>query len=125
MLNIKKTLTKILGHAIMEQGTSGIWTYRKWADGTAECWAYTNKSVTGVNTPAPFSGYNYDCGAFAFPTGLFIAVPSATVNGRKGGNYTCVSYVNASITQIAIELQSSISGTDTCHLYIHAIGKWK
>lgn len=26
---------------VVEQGTSGIWTYRKWNSGIAECWGYT------------------------------------------------------------------------------------
>ena len=26
------------GDYIVEEGTSGIWTYRKWASGIAECW---------------------------------------------------------------------------------------
>lgn len=29
---------------ISETGTSGVWTYRKWSDGTAECWG--SKAVT-------------------------------------------------------------------------------
>ena len=31
---------------VVEQGTSGVWTYRKWASGLAECWGeYTNNEV--------------------------------------------------------------------------------
>lgn len=31
---------------VVEQGTSGIWTYRKWNSGIAECWGlYTTGSV--------------------------------------------------------------------------------
>ena len=30
---------------VVEEGTSGIWTYRKWASGTAECWG-TSPEVT-------------------------------------------------------------------------------
>lgn len=28
--------------AVVEQGISGIWTYRKWKSGVAECWFNTN-----------------------------------------------------------------------------------
>ena len=31
---------------ITEQGTSGIWTYRKWHSGIVECWADTTLSPT-------------------------------------------------------------------------------
>ena len=41
---------KLKGHKIadfsVEQGTSGIWTYKKFADGTAECWCKTKINVT-------------------------------------------------------------------------------
>ena len=33
---------------VVEQGTSGIWTYRKWSSGIAECWgaqSYSNIAV--------------------------------------------------------------------------------
>lgn len=46
---------------IVEQGTSGIWTYRKWNSGIAECWGRVincsipaNWSTTGVNIALPF-----------------------------------------------------------------------
>lgn len=110
---------------IVEQGTSGIWTYRKWNSGIAECWGEYDKSVTGVSMTAPFSGYNFDLGTIPFPTGLFNAKPVCTVSGRKNGNYTCVSYSNPSSTGISVEFQSSVSGTATCEAHIHAKGKWK
>lgn len=110
---------------VVEQGTSGIWTYRKWNSGIAECWGEYDKSVTGVSMTAPFSGYNFDLGTIPFPTGLFNAKPVCTVSGRKNGNYTCVSYSNPSSTGISVEFQSSVSGTATCEAHIHAKGRWK
>lgn len=47
---------------IVEQGTSGIWTYRKWNSGIAECWGRAGNnsipsgwSTTGVNLALPFT----------------------------------------------------------------------
>ena len=34
---------------VIEQGTSGIWTYRKWASGIAECWGNTSISTYNDN----------------------------------------------------------------------------
>ena len=46
---------------IVEQGTDGIWAYRKWNSGIAECWGRAincsipaNWSTTGVNIALPF-----------------------------------------------------------------------
>ena len=119
------TATCGLADFIVEQGTSGIWTYRKWNSGIAECWGEYDKSVTGVSMTAPFSGYNFDLGTIPFPTGLFNVKPVCTVSGRKNGNYTCVSYSNPSSTGISVEFQSSVSGTATCEAHIHAKGTWK
>ena len=45
-LNMNKLLNKENNDYIVEQGTSGIWTYRKWASGIAECWGRE-----GIMTP--------------------------------------------------------------------------
>lgn len=35
---------------IVEQGTSGIWTYRKWNSGVAECWGSTAATTVSIST---------------------------------------------------------------------------
>ena len=37
--------TQAMADYIVEQGTSGIWTYRKWNSGIAEFWGYYSKTV--------------------------------------------------------------------------------
>ena len=41
------------GDYVLEQGTSGIWAYRKWASGVAECWLESDLSLTG-STPVSY-----------------------------------------------------------------------
>ena len=38
------TTSTIMGDYVVEEGTSGIWTYRKWNSGIAECWGTTSIS---------------------------------------------------------------------------------
>ena len=68
--------------SLVEQGEDyNGWTYRKWSDGTAECW--TQKSFTinvttawgSMYTSGTISGSN-----IAFPTGLFIETPNVQVS---------------------------------------------
>jgi hypothetical protein len=40
---------KLLGDFVIDQGTSGIWSYRLWKSGKAECWGYLSHN-TAVNT---------------------------------------------------------------------------
>ena len=113
---------------ITETGTSGIWTYRKWSDGTAECWgthSWTISSWTGWGS----TYYSTYSGNISYPSGLFNATPTVTADGhastedcwlagRSGGSSTQTpSYF----------LMRSSSGTNniTGYLYIHAIGKWQ
>lgn len=73
---------------IVAQGTSGIWTYRKWSDGTAECWG--KKDFT-VNVATAW-GSMYASGAISgsnisFPYNLFIEIPvvNASLLVRSAG----------------------------------------
>ena len=75
MLDVKKLLSKILNSPfIVEEGTSGIWTYRKWSDGVAECWGSYTATISHNGTV--FGGYAYYV-VVNFPSGLFSALPSA------------------------------------------------
>lgn len=44
---------------VVEMGTSGIWTYRKWRSGLAECWG-TFKHTTAINEPIAGGMLFYD-----------------------------------------------------------------
>ena len=73
---------------VSEQGTSGIWTYRKWASGIAECWARI--TISGLNLTRQFYS-NYIApagqtqGGEAFPF-TFTEIPSVnmTLNNLNG-----------------------------------------
>lgn len=127
--DLKAVLDEVLPNTsvdyIVEQGTSGIWTYRKWNSGIAECWGTKTATLTGSSAVAPFSGYCYAFGAIAFPSALFNATPVVNVNGKRSSNYVVVSYCSPSSTGVSVELQSSISGSASCSAYIHAVGTWK
>lgn len=73
---------------IVAQGTAGIWTYRTWSDGTAECWG--KKDFT-VNVTSQW-GSMYTSGAISgsnvsFPFGLFAETPivNASLLVRSAG----------------------------------------
>ena len=112
---------------VIDQGTDGIWTYRKWNSGIAECWA--SKSFTSGSWNAWGGGFDsanqWSFGTY--PTGLFITTPVIQVScggfsaslveyGSYGTNTTAPSgwlFRGAS--------GSSMTGVVGCQ----AIGKWK
>lgn len=108
---------------IVEQGTSGIWTYRKWSSGIAECWGdYAINNVSAGATFSPlvvrtFSGY------ISLPTSLFTSAPQAFASGQWGSQYSIVSVNSTSTTEVILSLMSASAGNLTAQVYV--IGKWK
>jgi hypothetical protein len=113
---------------IVEQGTSGIWTYEKWASGKAVCWG--GKDVGSVDISTPW-GYLYESsGVYVedYPTGLFVDIPHcyteviAPNNGLMKEIYGNLSKVQT--PWILLVRPTPMSVAD-CKIYFYAIGKWK
>ncbi len=110
---------------IVEQGTSGIWTYRKWNSGIAECWGRTDIVV-------PTSGAY----AVAFPF-TFVTITCNSVNAYYGGstnaNRQATKYIltdgsNDGVLDRAVAHVRDYNG-NPANPYIafdfHTIGTWK
>ena len=82
-MSIKETLTRILNAIntlqnrdyIIEEGSTGDWNYRKWANGTAECWRVW---YSGSFAPTgQVGGFYYRVtNAENLPTDLFVGTPA-------------------------------------------------
>jgi hypothetical protein len=122
---------------IMAQGTSGIWTYRTWSDGTAECWGKKDVSVTfpssanwgGLYTTGAISGSN-----ISFPFGLFAETPVVNASllirsaggilmapGGAGSNIA--NWDQTGVYEIA--RGAYVSGTQYYTINYQVIGRWK
>ena len=107
---------------IVEQGKSGVWTYRKWASGVAECWGQPAKSVASSGT---FLGANAYSTNFALPSGLFVSVDSANANPRLGSNYAIPAFIKTTPTSVGVDALSNESGTKDFSANIFVRGRWK
>lgn len=116
--------TKIADH-VVEQGTSGIWTYRKWSSGIAECWG---RVTVASRTYAANGGYYNVTGAL--PTGLFVSgsnpVLSAT-GGITSNIQTNIGFTFASDVNIQTYLINRSASTITNPAWVcwHLTGRWK
>lgn len=131
MLDLKALLSKILDALkvdyVVEEGTSGIWTYRKWNSGIAECWGYKNISTTFASWG---SWYYISVTGDNYPTGLFTLVTS--VQGQLTvSNADTISSIVSRTASMAITAPNITgvrptlpTGTHTGFAYWHAIGKW-
>ena len=114
---------------VVEYGTNGIWTYRKWASGIAECWGET-ENIT-LNYSTNIVGYLYIPSAgtsVALPSGLFTNIASSTVNGFEPSNlgWAVLCSCSATTTTVTINPIAWNSGGNHIQKFdIFVKGRWK
>lgn len=113
----------------IEEGTDGIWSYRKWHSGTAECWGLypiAGAEVTTAWGNLYETAVNYQ---LRFPTGLFADTPVAHYFAQTSNGGGC----------LALKTVGETTKDETCGLFptgatpqtvdltiaIRAIGRWK
>ena len=112
---------------VVEEGTEGNWTYRKYADGKAECWKVVSGSVAITTQHSGGFYRSGTIGAEDFPSGLFNAVP-AVFTGVQNTNGTIIfttgpQNISASTMGGVVNIHVG-SGTYTCYNSFYAVGKW-
>lgn len=110
---------------IVEQGTSGIWTYRKWASGIAECWGVDSRSR--AMTIQYGTAYYSDIPNITFPSGLFVSAPTVIASRSNVGNATGLVTVSVGCddSKVSGYAYSATSLTTEVSIAIHAKGRWK
>lgn len=110
---------------ITETGNSGIWTYRKWSDGTAECWGRKSYPTNIINPSG--SVYFSDVINEYYPTGLFTSVQSGSLNTDE--NWSWISKATFGLEYVSFKLARgaawSASEGNSFIAYFYVIGKWK
>lgn len=111
---------------IEEEGTSGIWTYRKWSSGVAECWAKITQTVTpgdaweGTLNLAPY--------VITVTTPIeFTGIDCVNASVYVGNGHTITSSVSATLpNKIFIPaLSVYMTGQQECNAYVYVMGRWK
>lgn len=122
---------------IVAQGTAGIWTYRTWSDGTAECWGKKDVSVTfpstanwgGLYTTGAIPGSNVN-----FPFGLFAETPVVNASlliRSSGGILMAPGGAGSNIASMdqtgvyEIARGAAVSGAQAYTINYQVIGRWK
>lgn len=106
---------------VVEQGTDGIWTYRKWNSGIAECWCKKTATTTSNGN------YNFN---FACPT-FFISTQPIYVTGSawsSGYTTTVIGYTNTAYSSGAWRIDAWLvngNASASCGATFKVIGKWK
>ena len=122
-MSIKELLTRIINALkvdyIVEEGTSSIWTYRKWNSGIAECWGTYSKSIN-ANTTDLANYINYPF--------TFTSTPCIAIGLMAGGADLYKAHIELSstnATQVRLVMMNAYSSAVTMKVNIYAIGRWK
>lgn len=74
----------VVNDQVVEEGIDGIWHYRKWSSGIAECWGIRDTTTAAfVDWSNLARGY---VSATSFPTGLFSTTPTITMKSQSTSN---------------------------------------
>lgn len=120
---------------IVEQGTSGIWTYRKWNSGIAECWGTYHWNITSWTKWGEIY-YSNGSGNINYPSRLFktSTAPTAIAVGRSNTDDTMLIADNdyptpgSPVSAAGFFLARPANGTSNSqdgYIHIHAMGVWK
>ena len=115
---------------IVEQGTKDGWYYRKYANGTAECWRRVSQTTDITTQMGSF--YYGDCEEVTFPFDFYSA-PIVSTSLESGWTLFLMSWTGTGkygttiATQPAsLRVARSASATDVSFIITyHAIGRWK
>ena len=123
MANLDQIMDHIADNCIVEQGTDGDWTYRKWGNGTAECWLRKNYTVT-ISAVASY----YHRGQISnidFPSGLFTANPTCVGSGANSTYWINVSNADKDKISVIYVYDVANGSNLSVGIALYAIGKWK
>ncbi len=111
---------------IVEQGTSGVWTYRKWNSGFAECYGY--HTVSGLNISTAWGSW-YASPAIALPSFPFTFVGAPDVHVEWESDFSAIKDgvgKRESTKAGQVYLYRPVAQTNVNGRFsIYAYGKWK
>lgn len=120
-------------YIVAESGTgaSNTWNYRKWSDGTLECWARFYVDSMNINSTTgqlKYANVSLTTTQRTYPV-AFISWPTVTVSGNvtDANGWVVMNNTNYSKTQIGTMVAySSASRTGVgVTVNVYAIGRWK
>lgn len=109
---------------IVAEGTKGIWNYRKWSNGDAECWgtysgtAAVTKNLSGAYYSEEIT-VDYPFEFAASPVCVVSGGSDSKINWARSFGVNAVGY--AVFLVVALEEQSGAE----ISVNLHAFGKWK
>lgn len=109
--------------SIVASGKDNFWIWRKWSDGTAECWGTWGGTLNHYATIGTFYGYYTNV---SFPSGLFALRPTLTYNCAVGSSFSIsAGNMNITATSANVYAMSNSSGAQSVLFDMYVKGRWK
>lgn len=128
---IDERFKKLETDYIVAEGTSGIWVYRKWASGVAECWGYESMTSASLTTNVASGVYTNDtwkAKTVALPF-EFTSLRASSMEIYSNGYTHCQSLADVSNsnakTSIVVRVWGSYSQSPSMKPTYYVIGTWK
>lgn len=115
---------------IVEEGTDGIWTYRKWDSGIAECWCYTSTpslTWTAYMASPSVNPYLYYSSGWNINLPFGLTDTSYVLNATcltTGSNFGWVARGSKTATSFTLYLVRN-GNTGACYVDVSIKGRWK
>lgn len=108
---------------VIEEGTSDIWNYRKWSDGTAECWGFWHEEGIAITTSLS-GAYSSDSMTKILPF-VFKGSGIVSMGHVSKGMWLGNTWVSSDSDTLNFSISRATSATsDSCDIRIFIIGKW-
>lgn len=110
-----------------ENGSSGVWSYKKWSDGDVELWG--SQEISDVSCSTSFGGSMYRSDALtaiAFPFSVYSPNLTASYESNGYGAMLLTTSMTTESSPPSYYLIRETSGTITSgKINFHVFGKWK
>lgn len=120
-LKLKKLLAKLLSTTlIVETGTSGIWSYRKFSDGTYDAWLAGNANLAAGTA---WGGFYFHATTSAYSPPSF-SKSVTCIKGAPGGAQLC--FFAGSTANYQLYFVNAVAGTSSnIPIIVELKGRWK
>lgn len=112
---------------VVEQGESGIWTYRKWNSGIAECWLTAGYMTSGTPTTMTANGVLYESNTMtlSLPSGLFAATPNVSIDTMQAAGMWFKATGETTNASIAYQMLRTNNTKAAARLSCQCKGRWR
>lgn len=111
-----------IADVVVEQGTSGIWTYRKWNSGLYEVYGRPSDSFAMTGS---LNGTYYGNKAYTISGLSIVSFINVQITGEASGAYFGSKVEGLSTSTLTISARASSSTTATVIHNVYMLGTWK